>query len=102
VIARVFITPKKGVLDPQGRAISSSLHSLGFTEVSDVRMGKYLEIRLEPSNPQGGQGGQGSNDGRDAEDAAARVRAMCERLLANGVIEDFRFEIDRGGAGHDA
>jgi phosphoribosylformylglycinamidine synthase len=93
VIARVFITPKKGVLDPQGRAISSSLHSLGFTEVSDVRMGKYLEIRLEPSN---------GEDGQDAEDAAARVRAMCERLLANGVIEDFRFEIDRGGAGHDA
>jgi phosphoribosylformylglycinamidine synthase len=88
VIARVFITPKKGVLDPQGRAISSSLHTLGFAEVSDVRMGKYLEIRLEPN-----AGG---------EDAEARVRAMCERLLANGVIEDFRFEIDRGGARHDA
>jgi len=91
VIARVFITPKKGVLDPQGRAISSSLHSLGFTEVEDVRMGKYLEIRLEPIA-----------DGSDGDDPEARVRAMCERLLANGVIEDFRFEIDRGGARQDA
>ena len=87
MIARVFITPKKGVLDPQGRAISSSLHALGFGEVEDVRMGKYLEIRLGPS-PEG--------------DPAARVRAMCERLLANGVIEDFRFEIDQEKSGHGA
>jgi phosphoribosylformylglycinamidine synthase PurS subunit len=86
VIARVFITPKKGVLDPQGRAISSSLHALGFDEVEDVRMGKYLEIRLAPSG----------------HDAAARVRAMCERLLANGVIEDFRFDIDEEAPGRDA
>ncbi|MEW6271838.1 MAG: phosphoribosylformylglycinamidine synthase subunit PurS [Thermodesulfobacteriota bacterium] len=91
MIARVFITPKKGVLDPQGRAISSSLHSLGFGEVADVRMGKYLEIRLDPAQ------GDGEPEGR--------VRAMCERLLANGVIEDFRFEIDReanGRSEHDA
>jgi len=88
VIARVFITPKKGVLDPQGRAISSSLHALGFDEVGDVRMGKYLEIRLGSS---------------DLGDPASRVRAMCERLLANGVIEDFRFEIvDEEAPGHDA
>ena len=87
MIARVFITPKKGVLDPQGRAISSSLHALGFGEVEYVRMGKYLEIRLGPS-PEG--------------DPAARVRAMCERLLANGVIEDFRFEIDQEKSGHGA
>lgn len=87
MIARVFITPKKGVLDPQGRAISSSLHALGFGEVGDVRMGKYLEIRLSPS----------------AEgDPAGRVRAMCERLLANGVIEDFRFEIDQENPGSGA
>lgn len=87
MIARVFITPKKGVLDPQGRAISSSLHALGFAEVGDVRMGKYLEIRLEPSAER---------------DPAARVRAMCERLLANGVIEDFRFEIDQENPGRGA
>ncbi len=91
MIARVFITPKKGVLDPQGRAVSSSLHALGFTEVGDVRVGKYLEIRLDPAS----NGGEGW-------DPEARVRAMCERLLANGVIEDFRFEIDRGEAGQGA
>jgi phosphoribosylformylglycinamidine synthase PurS subunit len=87
VIARVYITPKKGVLDPQGRAISSSLHALGFDEVGDVRMGKYLEIRLEESSH---------------GDPAARVRSMCERLLANGVIEDFRFEIDQENPGRGA
>lgn len=87
MIARVYITPKKGVLDPQGRAISSSLHALGFDEVGDVRMGKYLEIRLEESSH---------------GDAAARVRSMCERLLANGVIEDFRFEIDQENPGRGA
>jgi phosphoribosylformylglycinamidine synthase len=85
VIARIFITPKKGVLDPQGKAIASSLHTLGFAEVGDVRMGKYLEIRLSPHS---------------TADPAARVRAMCERLLANGVIEDFRFDLtDDTGAG---
>jgi phosphoribosylformylglycinamidine synthase PurS subunit len=77
VLARVIITPKRGVLDPQGKAIASSLHALGFGEVGDVRMGKYLEIRL-------------SGDG---EAAAGRVRQMCEKLLANGIIEDFRFEL---------
>ncbi|HEY8515652.1 MAG TPA: phosphoribosylformylglycinamidine synthase subunit PurS [Candidatus Binatia bacterium] len=86
MIARVFITPKKGVLDPQGRAISSSLHALGFGEVTDVRMGKYLELRLDPAQANG--------------QPEERVRAMCERLLANGVIEDYRFEIDHEANGH--
>jgi len=84
VLARIFITPKRGVLDPQGKAISSSLHSLGFGEVSDVRMGKYLEVQLDAAS------------GR--ESAAERVKSMCERLLANGVIEDFRFELSDGPA----
>jgi phosphoribosylformylglycinamidine synthase subunit PurS len=79
VLARVIITPKRGVLDPQGKAIASSLHALGFGEVEDVRMGRLLEIRLA--------------DGADADAAQQRVREMCERLLANGVIEDFRFEL---------
>ncbi len=80
--------PKRGVLDPQGKAICSSLHALGYGEVDDVRMGKYIELRLEPG------GGEGS--------AAERVRAMCERLLANGVIEDFRFElVGEGEAGQE-
>jgi len=77
VLARVYVTPKRGILDPQGKAVQHSLHALGFTEVQDVRVGKYIELRV-----------------RDAKTAAAdRVRAMCERLLANGVIEDFRVEI---------
>lgn len=78
MLARVIITPKRGVLDPQGKAIASSLHSLGFGEVEDVRMGKFLELRIT---------------GDSAESARERVREMCEKLLANGVIEDFRFEV---------
>ena len=77
VVARVYVTPKRGILDPQGKAVQHSLHALGFAEVQDVKVGKYIELRL-----------------RDAarEVVTARVREMCERLLANGVIEDFRFE----------
>jgi phosphoribosylformylglycinamidine synthase subunit PurS len=80
--ARVYVTPKRGILDPQGKAVQQGLHALGFGEVGDVRCGKYLEIRL-----------------RDVGRAAAteRVQAMCERLLANKVIEDFRVEIDEEG-----
>ena len=88
MLARIFITPKRGILDPQGKAVSSSLHSLGFDEVRDVRMGKYLEVQLDDAT---------------SSDPQARVRNMCERLLANGVIEDFRFElVDGAGAGGDA
>lgn len=79
MIARVVIMPKRGVLDPQGKAICSSLHAMGYGEVEDVRMGKFLELRL--------------GEGAAADARAERVRAMCERLLANGVIEDFRFDI---------
>jgi len=78
MLARIYVTPKKGVLDPQGKAVAQALHSLGFDEVGDVRIGKYMEIRLE---------------GATAAAANERVRDMCQKLLANGVIEDFRFEI---------
>ena len=78
VTARVFVTPKRGILDPQGKAVQQSLHALGFTEVGDVRVGKYVELRLRDTTP---------------AKADERVRAMGERLLANGVIEDFRVEI---------
>jgi phosphoribosylformylglycinamidine synthase PurS subunit len=78
VTARVFVTPKRGILDPQGKAVQQSLHALGFTEVGDVRVGKYIELRLRDTTP---------------AKADERVRAMGERLLANGVIEDFRVEI---------
>lgn len=77
--ARVFVTPKRGILDPQGKAVQQGLHALGFLEVGDVRVGKYVEMRL-----------------KDVSGAAAtdRVRAMCDRLLANKVIEDYRVEVD--------
>jgi phosphoribosylformylglycinamidine synthase subunit PurS len=79
VRARVYVTPKRGILDPQGKAVQQGLHAMGFAEVADVRVGKYLEMRL-----------------RDVSRAAAteRVQAMCERLLANKVIEDYRVELD--------
>ena len=78
-LARIYVTPKEGVLDPQGKAVQHSLHALGYPEVGDVRIGKYLEVRLVDVS-------------RDS--AEARVREMCERLLANRVIEDFRFDVD--------
>jgi phosphoribosylformylglycinamidine synthase PurS subunit len=78
VLARVFVTPKPGILDPQGKALQHSLHTLGFGEVSDVRVGRYVEVRMRDLAP---------------EVATARVREMCQRLLANGVIEDFRIEL---------
>ena len=77
-IARVYVTPKQGILDPQGKAIARSLHVLGYPEVGDVRLGKYIELRLADVS-------RGS--------AETRIREMCERLLANRVIEDFRYEI---------
>jgi len=78
MVAKVYITPKKAILDPQGKAIANSLHALDYVEVSDVRMGKYLEVRLK---------------GLSRAQAEQRVEEMCRRLLANLVIEDFRFEI---------
>jgi phosphoribosylformylglycinamidine synthase len=81
LLARVTVTPKRGILDPQGKAVQQSLHVLGFPEVGEVRVGKYVELRLRDVDRAG---------------AAERVRAMCEQLLANGVIEDFRVEIVEG------
>jgi phosphoribosylformylglycinamidine synthase subunit PurS len=77
--ARVFITPKKGVLDPQGKAIEHSLHALGFTEAHDVHLGKYVELSLHDT---------------DRAQAQRRMDDMCRKLLANGVIEDYRFELE--------
>jgi phosphoribosylformylglycinamidine synthase len=78
MIARVHITLKKGVLDPQGKAIQHGLSELGFEGLEEVRMGKYIEMRLS---------------GLSRDEAERRVRAMCEQLLANTVIEDFKLEI---------
>ena len=77
--ARIHITLKNGVLDPQGKAIHHSLEGLGFGGVNDVRQGKFIEIELA---------------GDDIEAARAKVAEMCGQLLANTVIEDYSVEID--------
>jgi len=76
VKARIFITLKAGVLDPQGQAIQGALGALGFTGVESVRQGKVIDIELA-----------------DAATAEARLTEMCEKLLANTVIEDYRVEV---------
>ena len=77
--ATVHVTLKKGVLDPQGKAVRNALQSLGFDSVDGVRQGKYIEISLDET---------------DAGKALAEVEAMCKKLLANTVIEDYRIDID--------
>jgi phosphoribosylformylglycinamidine synthase len=72
--ARVFITLKNGVLDPQGKAIGHALNNLGFRAVGEVRQGKVIDINL---------------DERDESKARASLKEMCERLLANTVIEKY-------------
>ena len=77
--ARVHIFPKRGVLDPQGKAVQRALGTLGFTGVADVRQGKLIEIELEE---------------RDPAKARAQVEAMCGELLANMVIENYAIELE--------
>ncbi|MBC6404192.1 MAG: phosphoribosylformylglycinamidine synthase subunit PurS [Rhodospirillales bacterium] len=77
--ARVHVTLKPAVLDPQGSAIRKALGSLGFTGVGKVRQGKLIEIELEESEPAAAQ---------------AQVEAMCKKLLVNEVIETYRLELD--------
>ena len=78
--ARVHVRLKNGVLDPQGAAIARALAQLGFAGVREVSQGKMIELQL---------------DENDRAEAEARVRAMCERLLANPVIETFTVTIDQ-------
>ena len=77
--ARVHVTLKPGVLDPQGKAIQHALGNLGFEGVSEVRQGKFLELDLEESDP---------------DKARAAVEAMCRQLLANTVIENYAIELE--------
>jgi phosphoribosylformylglycinamidine synthase PurS subunit len=76
--ARVHITLKNGVLDPQGRAIANALHSLGFDKVGDVRQGKFIEIDLKET---------------DKAKAKSAVDQMCSKLLANTVIENYAVDL---------
>ncbi len=77
--AKVYVTLKKGVLDPQGKAVMGALKSMDFGEVSDVRVGKFMELEL---------------DGGSKDEEEKRLKEMCERLLANTVIENYRIEIE--------
>lgn len=77
--AKIHITLKNGVLDPQGRAIVGALHHMQFDAVTDARQGKYIELDLKET---------------DRARAEAAVKAMCEKLLANTVVENYRFELE--------
>lgn len=76
--AKVTVTLKTGVLDPQGKAIGHALHGLGFASVGEVRQGKLIELELAETDP---------------EAARAAVDAMCRKLLANTVIENYAIEL---------
>ena len=78
--AKVYVTLKPGVLDPQGKAIHHSVESLGFADIEDIRQGKYFEITLA--------------DAADSADAQASVELIAKDVLANPVIEDYKVEIE--------
>ncbi|HDX9577146.1 TPA: phosphoribosylformylglycinamidine synthase subunit PurS [Bacillus pseudomycoides] len=75
---KVYVTLRESVLDPQGTAVKGALHSLSFTEVQDARIGKYMELTIDNS----------------VTDIDAMVKEMCEKLLTNVVIEDYRYEVE--------
>ena len=82
-VAKVFVTPKAAILDPQGKAVASSLQAMGYDEVADARVGKMIVLRMSAA---------------DRRRAEARITEMCKRLLANEVIEEFAFEVSDSGA----
>ncbi|WP_018131133.1 phosphoribosylformylglycinamidine synthase subunit PurS [Effusibacillus pohliae] len=78
ILAKIHVTLKPSVLDPQGSAVTKSLHALGYDEVEDVRIGKFMEVKVN------------TNDRKTAEE---RITEMCEKLLVNTVIESYTFEL---------
>lgn len=76
--AKIHVTLKPGILDPQGKAIEHALDTLGFRNAANVRVGKYMELDL---------------DHHDMAKAEAEVKRMCEKLLANTIIEEYRYEL---------
>lgn len=83
----IRVVPRRGLLDPQGKAVADALHALGFSEVADARVGRHVVLDLRAD---------------DAADARRRAAVMCERLLANPVTEDFVVEEVAPGATRDA
>ena len=79
MIAKIYITLKSGVLDPQGKTIHHALGSLGYDEVEGVRLGKYVVMHLKDNDP---------------VRAKVRIEEMCQKLLANPVIEEYQFELE--------
>lgn len=79
MIAKIYVTLKNGVLDPQGKAVQHSLESIGYKETLDVRIGKFIEVKLTDM---------------PKSEAEKKVKDMCEKMLANTVIENYRFEIE--------
>lgn len=77
--ATIYVTLKESVLDPQGVAVKASLHSLGYSGVQDVRIGKRMEVLLESA---------------DRAQAEEQIQAICEKVLSNPVIENFTFELE--------
>jgi len=75
---KIYVTPRKGILDPQGRAAEGALRSLGFADVSSVHIGRYIVLEI---------------DAGSASVAETAAREMCERLLVNPLIEDYRLEV---------
>ena len=86
-VIEIRVTPRRGLLDPQGKAIRHALDSLGFAGVGEVRAGKLLVIELEAGSP---------------DEAVARATRMCDKLLANPVTEDFSIEVAREAARPEA
>jgi phosphoribosylformylglycinamidine synthase subunit PurS len=78
MLARVFVTLKPGVLDPAGKAVEHALQTLGYPDVGHVRLGKYIELQVEDTDP---------------SRAKTRVEEMCRKLLANTVVENYRIEL---------
>jgi phosphoribosylformylglycinamidine synthase len=78
----VYIRPRADILDPQGDAVNKALANLGYTEASDVKIGKYITLTI---------------DAADAAAARARLDAMCQQLLANPIIEDYTIEVKESG-----
>ena len=77
--AKIYVTLKKGVLDPQGKAVAGALGAMNYKEVKDVRIGKFIEVEIE---------------GQSKKENEARLKEMCEKLLANTVIENYRIEME--------